>query len=145
MPVAVIVLVVVVCLVVVLFGVAMFSPARVRLDVDGGELVVSLGFWDTLLCVRGSVRVPLAQLRAVRAVGRGELPPPGLRLPGSFLPGVVTAGSYGVRKRVFWDVRRADRLLLIECQPDAGYEALVLEVPDPDGAAAQLSRSVTRS
>lgn len=145
MPVAVIVLLVVLGLVLVLLGVAMFRPARVRLDVDGGLLVVSLGFWDTLLCVRGSVRVPLAQVRAVRAAGRRELPRPGLRLPGSYLPGVVTAGSYGVRERVFWDVRRADRLLVIECDPDSHYVALVLEVPDPDAAAAQLTRSVARS
>jgi len=145
MPVAVIVLLIVICLVLILVGAALLAPARVRLDLDGGVLVVALGFWDQLLCVHGAVRVPLAHLRSARAAGRGELPPLGLRWPGSHLPGVITAGSFGTsRKRVFWDVRRADRLLLIECQPDADYLALVLEVPDPDDAAARLSRSVAR-
>jgi hypothetical protein len=119
------------------------APARIDLQLDGGVLIVELGPWDRLLCLRGPVRVPLRDIRAVRAVDRDELPRPGLRLPGSSLPGVVTAGSYGVgAQRSFWDVRRARRVLLVVCRPGAEYARLVLELPDPDAAAQRLTHSL---
>jgi hypothetical protein len=119
------------------------APARVDLSLDGGVLVVALGPWDRLLCLRASVRVPLREIRAVRAVERAELPRPGLRLPGSYLPGVLTAGSYGVGgDRSFWDIRRAEQVLVVLCRPGAEYARLVLEVPDPEAAVRRLLRSL---
>lgn len=58
-------------------------PARVGLSTDGGVLEVRLGPADRLLCLRAGLRVPLALVRAVRVVGRDELPRPGLRWPGA--------------------------------------------------------------
>ena len=47
--------------------------------------------------------------------------------------------------RTFWDTRRADRLLLISCRLGSEYKALVLEVPDPDAAAARLNAALVAS
>jgi hypothetical protein len=143
MPTAALVLLIVLLgLVIGVLGGAFLAPARVRLEVDDGVLVVRLGFWDKVLCLRGGVRLPLAQVRAVRAADRVEVPRPRLRLPGSAIPGVIIAGSYDLgANRTFWDVRRAQRLLLVQCHPGSAYAALVLEVPDPDATAAWLTGS----
>ncbi len=140
---AVLLVVIVVALVLGLVGAAFLAPARVSFELDGGVLVIGLGAADRLLCLHGPIRLPLAQIRSVRVVGRDEVSRPVLRFPGSYIPGVITAGSYGLgAERSFWDVRKASRVLVIACQPDAAYSSLVLEVPDPDEAAARLAHSV---
>jgi hypothetical protein len=122
------------------------APARVSLELDGGVLVVGLGAWDRLLCLRREVRTPLAQIRTVRAVDRGDLPRPGLRLPGAHLPGVITAGSYGLgTERSFWDIRKAPRVLVVQCRPGGEYARLFLELPDPEGAARRLTHDLAQS
>jgi hypothetical protein len=53
-------------------------------------------------------------------------------MPGTSIPGVIHAGSYGVPGRQdFWDVRSAPQLLVIQLSDDARYRRIVLEVADP--------------
>ena len=123
---------------------AVLVPARLGIDVEDGELVVRLRGWDVFWCLRASVTVPLRAVRAVRAADRSELPRPGRQLPGVSVPGLITAGSSGVGDdRTFWDVRRAHRVLEVACLPGAGYRALILELPDPDGVAHRLQSMLT--
>jgi len=133
-------------LVLLMFAVMWFLPARVDLHVRDGALVVRPRGADTLWCLRSRVEVPLSSVAMVRAVPRSQAPRPGLRLPGAALPGVIVAGSYGTGdSRTFWDVRRADRLLLISCRLGSEYKSLVLEVPDPDATAARLNAVLVAS
>jgi hypothetical protein len=126
-----------------LVGLAWRAP-RIRVQIAGDWLVVEPLGLDKFWCVRRIVRVPRASVTYVRALRRRDVPLAGPRLPGSYLPGVITAGSYGLGvHRTFWDVRRADRLLVIDIRPgDATYYRLVLEVPDPDATAAALRQTL---
>ncbi|MGB7729132.1 MAG: hypothetical protein WBL50_13950 [Candidatus Acidiferrum sp.] len=55
----------------------------------------------------------------------------GLRMPGTNIPGVLTAGTfYQDRKRVFWDVHNPDNTVVIQLK-DERYEELIVEVVDP--------------
>jgi hypothetical protein len=118
-------------------------PARVEVTVKDDALVVRPRGYDVLWTFRRRVVVPLADVAMVRAVPRHQAPRVGLRRPGTAVPGVIVAGSYGSGdERTFWDVRRRERVLLISCRLGSEYKALVLEVPDPDAVAERLNASL---
>jgi hypothetical protein len=135
---------VIVCVVIlVVAGGALWLPARVDVTVEGDALVVRPRGLDVLWCFRRRVVVPLAAVALVRAVPRHAVPRAGFRRPGTAVPRVIVAGSYGSGdNRTFWDLRRARRVLLISCRLGSEYKALVLEVPDPDGTADRLNASL---
>lgn len=65
----------------------------------------------------------------------------GLRLVGSRIPGVITAGTFRVDGEwVFWDVHDMDKAIVIELE-DEHYARLVIEVADPEAAAALVNRA----
>jgi hypothetical protein len=100
-----------------------------QLSVDHDTLVVTLTFWEKIWCIHGSLRIPLAHVRAVKA----ELPPSSwkeFRMPGSFVPGLIKAGTYLTpRGKEFWCVMRGHpRHLCIELEGER-YARLVLALP----------------
>ena len=109
-----------------------------NLAIDGGDLLVTLPGWDALWAMKRELRVPLRAVVGVRhdPVLASQWPR-GLRVPGSHLPGLLTAGSYWQPGRpgtwTFWSVRHPQRAIVVDL--DAGhYRRLVLEVADPDAA-----------
>ena len=117
-------------------------PPRVSLLVEGDALRVHLSPLDKVVCFRGDLVVPLSQVASVRAVRSAEVPRTGFRLPGTSLPGVTRAGSYGTGdQRDLWDVRRGESLLVLELR-GAAYRRVVLEVPDPAAEARRLESVV---
>lgn len=55
----------------------------------------------------------------------------GLKMPGSNIPGVITAGTFYVKdKRVFWDIHNPKEAVVISLL-DESYNELVIEVEDP--------------
>lgn len=103
----------------------------IRIEVREGRLVVELRGWDAVFCCRRRVDVPLGQVESVAIYPRSQVPAEGLRLPGTSVPGVIRAGSYGVRPyRDFWDVRSGAEVLVVQLKPGADYRRLVLELPN---------------
>jgi len=118
-------------------------PASVDVEIVDETLAIRPRGLDAFLCLRSRLDVPLSMVAMIRAVPRSQTPRPGLRLPGTHLPGIVTAGSFGTgADRTFYDIRRADRVLLVSCRLGAEYKLLVLEVPDPDAVAAMLNATL---
>jgi len=118
-------------------------PARVDVEIVAETLAVRPRGLDELWCLRSRIDIPLPDVAMIRAVPRPQAPQPRLRLPGAHVSGMITAGSYGTgTERTFYDVRRAERVLLISCRLGAEYKALVLEVSDPDVAAAILNATL---
>ncbi len=114
-------------------------PARVDVDVTGEVLVVRPRGMDKLWCVSNRVEVPVSTIRTISVERQSSLSQPWLKFPGAFLPGIIRAGSYGLGdERSFWDVRRAEWVLVIECEPDGPYYQVVLELPDPQATARRL-------
>jgi hypothetical protein len=113
---------------------------NVSVTVTDRQLVAVMRGADALLCARRVVSVPVSAIRMIDVVRRDELPPSGMRFPGTSLPGFIRAGSFGFREeRSFWNVRRADLLLRVELDPaQADYCRLILEVDNPSAVAAQL-------
>ena len=111
----------------------------VEISVEGGVVVFEVKGMDRLWALKSRLEVPARHIRGVRAdpeVARGWWH--GLRLPGTHLPGVITAGTfYQDGKRVFWDVHRPESTIVVELA-DERYDELIVEVADVPAAIAQL-------
>jgi hypothetical protein len=108
-------------------------------SVDGEHLVVRMRGFDMLLTFRRSLRIPVDHVRGIAVQHRDRLPHLGLQFPGIALPGVLYAGSFGLgSERSFWQVRRAETLVRIECHAGAEFRRIVLQVADPNALAVRL-------
>jgi hypothetical protein len=114
-------------------------PSKIRLEVVGENLVVRISGKDALYTLSRGMEIPLQSIQGIAVAPNASVPRTGLRLPGTGIPGVLRAGSYGTgARRDFWLVRRADQLLVIELQPGEPYRRLVLEVPGPRADCLRL-------
>lgn len=123
---------------------ASVSYARVDVSLeDGGETVaVTLRGLDVLWALRRHVRVPRRAVLRAQVLDRSKVKPSGLRLPGTELPGVLRAGSFGRSpNREFWDVRSGPQVLVLTLADGQPYRRIVLQPRDPGSAldALQLS------
>lgn len=117
------------------------STDLVDLSIAGGKLTLHVRGADKLWAFKSSLEIPLAHIANVRSdpeTARGWYH--GIRMPGTSLPGVITAGTfYQDGKRVFWDVHDPDKTIVIDLH-DETYNQLIVEVDDP-AAAIQLIQS----
>jgi hypothetical protein len=111
----------------------------VDLSISGGNLVIAVRGADKLWAFKSSLEIPLQHVAGIRAdpsVARGWWH--GLRIPGTNIPGVITAGTfYQDGKRVFWDVHNPDNTVVIELH-DERYNELIVEVADPNAAVGLI-------
>jgi hypothetical protein len=115
----------------------------VELSITEGNLVLHVRGADKLWAFKSSLEIPLAHVVKIRAdseTARGWYH--GLRMPGTSVPGVITAGTfYQDGKRVFWDVHNPESTVVIELK-DERYNELIVEVADPAAAVALLNSTV---
>ena len=117
------------------------NPLRPSVDVDlvGDDLVVRMNGLGMLLACRRLLRIPADHISGVAVQHRDRLPGLGLQFPGLALPGVLYAGSFGIgTERSFWNVRRAELVLRVECHTGAEFRRIVLQVADPTVLARRL-------
>jgi hypothetical protein len=114
----------------------------VDLSISDGKLVLHVRGADKLWAFKSSLEILLEHIAGIRPdpeVARGWWH--GIRMPGTSLPGVITAGTfYQHGKRVFWDVHDPDNTVVIDLR-DERYNELIVEVADPSAAVA-LVRAV---
>jgi hypothetical protein len=114
-----------------------------QIEVSDGSLVVNVTGVDKVLALKSRLEVPLEHVSGVEvrpAAARNWWH--GFRLPGTHLPGVVTAGSfYAAGEWVFWDVHDPDRTIAIQLR-DEHYTRLVIQVDDPEAAAATIKAAI---
>jgi hypothetical protein len=107
----------------------------VELSIAEGNLKLCVMGADKLWSLKSSLEIPIVHIAGVRAdpeVARGWWH--GIRLPGTQLSGVITAGTfYQDGKRVFWDVHHPEKTIVIDLH-DEKYNQLIVEVADPQVA-----------
>ena len=115
-------------------------PAAI--EIKGDLLLVHIHGSDRLWALKSHVELPLTNVigaRSATAEAREWLH--GLRLGGTHVPGVVSAGRfYSDGKWVFWDVHHADKAIAVELR-DERYTQLVIEVDDPDEEIQRIRQS----
>ena len=105
------------------------------LSIAEGKLTLNIRGADKLWAFKSSLEIPLVHIAGVRAdpeTARGWYH--GIRMPGTNVPGVITAGTfYQDGRRVFWDVHDPDKTVAVDLH-DERYSQLIVEVADPDAA-----------
>ncbi len=96
--------------------------------------------------LKSTLEIPLHHVAGVRAdpkIARGWWH--GLGLPGTNIPGVITAGTfYQHGQRIFWDVHHPENTVVIELR-DERYNELIVEVRTPAMAVQLISAVLPRS
>ncbi len=114
----------------------------VDLQTSEGKLMLHVRGADQLWALKSTLEIPLEHIAGVRAdpeVARGWWH--GVRLPGTDIPGVITAGTfYQHGQRVFWDVHHPDNTIVIDLH-DERYNGLIVEVENP-AVAVQMIQSL---
>jgi hypothetical protein len=117
----------------------------VTITLDGDALDIQVQGMHKLWALKSSLRVPLADVRDVRHdPERARRVMPGLRVPGTHIPYVYTAGTFYQAdfRPDFWTVRDADRAIVIQCRDGAAYDEIIVEVEDPAATVALIRRAI---
>jgi hypothetical protein len=115
-----------------------------ELEIEGGRLIVHIQGVDRFLALATRVEVALSH------ISRVEVDPPdahqawhGLRMGGTNVPGVITAGRFVQSGRwAFWDVHDPSRSIAIYLH-DESYARLVIGVEDPEVAASRIRAAIS--
>lgn len=113
------------------------------IEITPDHLIVHIRGADKFLALKSQLEVPLQHVAGV------EASPPeahqiwhGLKMGGSNLPGVVTAGRFLQEGEwAFWDVHHPSRAIAIRLH-DEHYAKLVIGVDDPAGTVATITAAI---
>ena len=116
-----------------------------RLRLEKGFLRIDLGFWQGILAARRYLNVPLTHVEDATAVAPRLLEWRELRVPGTFFPGLVKAGTYRWwgRKKDFWFATPGKGFLVINCK-SGPYRRIVLTVRDNEQWAREISAAAKK-
>jgi hypothetical protein len=102
-----------------------------KVSISDETLVVDVEGMDKLWALKSRLTIPLANVRGATADPGMMREPRGVRVPGTRIPGVITAGTFRHDgERVFWDVHDGAKAVVIQLA-DERYDRLVIEVDDP--------------
>jgi hypothetical protein len=92
-----------------------------------------------LWAFKSRLEVPYAHIRGVRTAPAAARGAKGWRLPGTHVPGLITAGTYYRKgQRSFWDVANPDKTIVVDLAEER-YQQLIIEVDNPEAAIALLT------
>ena len=116
-----------------------------ELEVSDGNLVIVVEGWDKLWSLRSHLTIPVAHVSKIYAdPGIANAWWQGLRVGGTHIPGVITAGTfYHQGNWVFWDVHHPEKVVVIDLH-DERYAKLIVEVADPAETVARLNAALGR-
>ncbi len=113
--------------------------------VEGDRLKIRLSGWQAVFALKREIDVALGNVVSAEADTLTSKRPDGVRLPGTYLPGVITAGSYWWKTTgwSFWSVRREDQAIDIRLL-DEHYNRVVVEVAYPHETATMIADAIHR-
>lgn len=116
-----------------------------RVRIDGEALVVEIEGLDKLWALKSRLTINLGNVRGATADPGVIKEPKGIRVPGTHVPGVITAGTFRIDgERIFWDVRDPDKAVVIELN-DERYARLIVQVADPSATVALIEQATSRA
>ncbi len=111
-----------------------------KLTIAEGKLNVEVEGWDKLWSLRSRLEIPLQDV--VRVYPDREIAKAwwqGLRVVGTHVPGVITAGTfYHHGNWIFWDVHDPEKTIVIDLRHER-YAKLIVVVESPAETVAAIS------
>jgi hypothetical protein len=106
-------------------------------SISGDKLIVEVLGLHKIWALKNRLEIPVDHISSVRHAPEERAR--GIRLPGTFIPGLITAGTYyeGGGKRVFWDVHDHEKAVAIELH-DEKFAAVIVEVADPEATIRNI-------
>ena len=114
-----------------------------KIHIQGDSLVVEMVGWDKLLCLRGTMTLPLSHIRSLELRPVDSDPAKAthaLRLAGGYWPHAFATGYFAVNGEiVFYDVHDSSKTIGIGVEHES-VRRLILEVEGetPEEALARL-------
>lgn len=116
-----------------------------EIEITPTSLIVHIRGTDRFSAFKSQLEVPLEHIADVEA----SIPEArdfwhGIRLVGTQIPGVITAGSFLQHGEwAFWDVHDPDKAVGIRLK-DEHYAKLIIGVDDPAATARDISAAIQR-
>lgn len=117
----------------------------VEIEIADDTLQVQVQGIHKLWAMKSTLSVPLGDVLSVsHDPERASQAFPGLRVPGTHIPTVYTAGTYyqGDFRPDFWSVRRPENAIVIQCRNEAAYDEIIVEVQDPAEAVTRIREAL---
>jgi hypothetical protein len=106
--------------------------------VDGNYIFEIKGL-HKLWALRSQLTIPVGNVTGAHRNTEGLNPPPGFRMPGTQVPGLITAGTYLAKDgKIFCDVMDEKNAVVVELQ-DEVYTKLIIEVADAEATINLLT------
>ena len=108
-----------------------------KVSISGGKLIINVQGLHKIWALKSRLEIPVDHISAVRHAADERVR--GIRLPGTFVPGLITAGTYyeSGGKRVFWDVLDHEMAIAIELH-DESFSTVIIEVADPEASIREI-------
>ena len=121
-----------------------------KIEIVGENLVVEMVGWDKLLCLRGSMTIPLRNLRSAELRPTDADPAKAthaLRLAGGYWPHAFATGYFAVNGEiVFYDVHDPQKTISIGVEHESVRRLIVeVEGETPEAALAKVQAVIPRS
>jgi hypothetical protein len=116
------------------------------IDLTNGQLVVGITGLDRFFTFKSQLTVPLEHVAgASSAQTEARNWYKGLRLGGTNVPGLLTAGTfYHHNGWVFWDVRDPALAIAVDLH-DEKYRRFIVQVDDPAATIAAIEAAVAQA
>jgi len=116
-----------------------------EVELTGDNLIVHIRGADRVFALASQLAVPIEHVDSVEASPtEAHQIWHGLRIGGTNLPGVITAGRFLQQGEwAFWDVHDPAKAIAIRLL-DEHYAKLIVGVEDPIGTAAAISAAIRR-
>ena len=116
----------------------------VDITLHGDSVTFEIEGIDKLWALKSHLESPLIHIKGARVdeeAAKGWWH--GVRLPGTDLPGLITAGTFYRKGRmVFYDTHKPEHTIVVDLDHES-YDTLILQVRDPQASAKMLTDAVS--
>lgn len=115
----------------------------IKVTIHNKDITLTVEGLHKLWALKSEMVIPIEQIVGARLNCNEVTMPEGWRLPGTYIPELITAGTYRAHgDKVFWDVVHQEKSIIIDlCKNE--YKQLILEVENPETVVAEINSRIS--
>ena len=112
----------------------------VQIEKEGNDFIFEIKGFHKLWALKSRLTIPAEHILSADKYSKKSAFVFGIRLPGTQIPGIITAGTYIVKDgTIFCDVMDVSKSIEVQLH-DEHYKRLVIEVEDVEAALTLLNK-----